>query len=253
MPRRPRILLTNQPLHIVQRGINREPCFFAEEDYLCYLHYLEKAALDCRCAVHAYVLMTNHVHLLLTPSTDGAPSRLMQSLGRSYVQYVNRMYQRTGSLWEGRFKSSVVQTDHYLMRCMRYIELNPVRAAMVSDPGQYRWSSYRANALGLDDTRLSPHPVYLGLHPDAATRRELYRASFSPQLDAEAVSDIRQALKLGAPLGNDRFAQSICARLNIRLSSGKRGRQDGAAENPSPEAAQHGLDLQCDERTTERR
>ncbi|KAF0161501.1 MAG: hypothetical protein FD157_4133, partial [Rhodocyclaceae bacterium] len=105
MPRRPRILLPDYPLHIVQRGINREPCFFAEEDYQCYLHWLEEAARDCGCAIHAYVLMTNHVHLLLTPVVSGAPSRLMQSLGRRYVQYANRHYRRTGSLWEGRYKS----------------------------------------------------------------------------------------------------------------------------------------------------
>ncbi len=102
MPRRPRILLPDHPLHIVQRGINREPCFFAEEDYPCYLHWLEEAAHDCGCTIHAYVLMTNHVHLLLTPTTTGAPARLMQSLGRRYVQYANRYYRRTGSLWEGR-------------------------------------------------------------------------------------------------------------------------------------------------------
>lgn len=113
MPRRPRILLPDYPLHIVQRGINREPCFFAEEDYQCYLHWLEEAARACGCAIHAYTLMTNHVHLLLTPTNPGASSRLMQSLGRRYVQYTNRFYRRTGSLWEGRYKSSVVQAESY--------------------------------------------------------------------------------------------------------------------------------------------
>ena len=143
MPRRPRVLLSGYPLHIVQRGINREPCFFAEEDYHCYLHWLEETARACRCAIHAYALMTNHVHLLLTPSENGSPARLMQSLGRRYVQYINRFYRRSGSLWEGRYKSSVVQAEDYLLACQRYIELNPVRAGMVNDPGQYRWSSYR--------------------------------------------------------------------------------------------------------------
>lgn len=156
MPRRPRILLADHALHIVQRGINREPCFFADEDYHCYLHWLEEAARDCGCAIHAYVLMINHVHLLITSASDGAPSRLMQSLGRRYVQYANRFYERSGSLWEGRYKSSVVQAEDYLLSCMRYIELNPVRAAMVADPGGYRWSSYRANGLGQPDARLTP-------------------------------------------------------------------------------------------------
>ena len=227
MPRRPRILLADHPLHIVQRGINREPCFFADEDYQCYLHWLEEAARDCRCAIHAYVLMTNHVHLLLTPTTLGAPARLMQSLGRRYVQYANRHYRRTGSLWEGRYKSSVVQAESYLLACMRYIELNPVRATMVVDPGDYRWSSYRANGLALPDARLTPHSIYLGLDAEPAFRRNAYRALFHPQLDAEAASEVRQALKLGMPLGNRRFAEAICARLGIRRNSGKRGRTPG--------------------------
>ena len=230
MPRRPRLLMADYPLHIVQRGINREPCFFAEEDYHCYLHWLEEAARDCGCAIHAYALMTNHVHLLITPSVSGSPSRLMQSLGRRYVQYVNRFYRRTGSLWEGRFKSSVVQAETYLLACYRYIELNPVRAGMVTDPGQYRWSSYRANGLGQADACLTPHALYLAQGQGSAERGAAYRALFRPQLDGEAAADIRQALQLGMPLGSERFAETICARAGMRRNSGKRGRplQEGA-------------------------
>ena len=231
MPRRPRIQLAEVPLHIVQRGINREPCFFAEEDYHCYLHWLEEAARDCSCAIHAYVLMTNHVHLLLTPTANGSPARLMQSLGRRYVQYINRFYRRTGSLWEGRYKSSLVQAETYLLACYRYIELNPVRADMVADPGQYRWSSYRANGLGLPDTRLTPHSLYLAQGHDANERRQAYRALFRPQLDAEAVNDIRQALQLGMPVGRERFAESVCAKAGIRFNSGKRGRPEGKPQD----------------------
>ncbi len=227
MPRRPRILLPDYPLHIVQRGINREPCFFAEEDYQCYLHWLEEAAHDCSCAIHAYVLMTNHVHLLLTPAVSGAPSRLMQSLGRRYVQYTNRQYCRTGSLWEGRYKSSVVQAEAYLLACMRYIELNPVRAGVVVDPGGYRWSSYRANGLAEPDARLTPHSLYLGLDADVPSRCHAYRALFRPQLDDHAATEVREALKLGMPLSSERFAETICARLGIRRNTGKRGRAPG--------------------------
>jgi len=233
MPRRPRLLLPDYPLHIVQRGINREPCFFAEEDYQCYLHWLEEAARDCSCAIHAYVLMTNHVHLLLTPAMSGAPARLMQSLGRRYVHYANRQYRRTGSLWEGRYKSSVVQSESYLLACMRYIELNPVRAAMVADPGAYRWSSYRANGLAQPDARLTAHPLYLGLGVEPAHRCNAYRALFRPQLDDDAASDVREALKLGMPLGSERFAEAICARLGVRRNTGKRGRTPGE-ERESP-------------------
>ena len=224
MPRRPRVLLADYPLHIVQRGINREPCFFTDEDYHCYLHWLEEAARACGCAIHAYALMTNHVHLLLTPQETGAPSRLMQSLGRRYVQYANRFYRRTGSLWEGRYKSNVVQAEDYLLACQRYIELNPVRAGMVADPGQYRWSSYRANGLGQTDARLTPHTLYLALGKEAFERSMAYRALFRPELDADAAADIGQALRLGMPIGNGRFAETLCARLGIRLNSGRRGR-----------------------------
>ena len=227
MPRRPRIQLAETPLHIVQRGINREPCFFAQEDYHCYLHWLEKPAHDWGCAIHAYVLMTNHVHLLLTPAKPDAPARLMQSVGRRYVQYINRFYRRTGSLWEGRYKSSVVQAETYLLACYRYIELNPVRADMVTDPGQYRWSSYRSNGLGQPDSRLTPHVLYLAQGRDSEERTSAYRSLLRPQLDAEAAIDIRQALQLGMPVGNDRYADVICANAGVRRNSGKRGRPAG--------------------------
>jgi putative transposase len=133
MPRRPRIKLAEIPQHLVQRGVNREPCFFADEDYQCYLHWLFEAAADWHCLVHAYVLMTNHAHLLVTSQTPDGLGKLMQSVGRRYVQYVNRFYKRSGTLWEGRFKSSLVQTEDYFLLCQRYIELNPVRACMVDD------------------------------------------------------------------------------------------------------------------------
>lgn len=242
MPRRPRVLLADYPLHIVQRGINREPCFFIDEDYYCYLHWLEESARACGCAIHAYALMTNHVHLLLTPKEDGAPSRLMQSLGRRYVQYANCFYRRTGSLWEGRFKSSVVQAESYLLACQRYIELNPVRAGMVADPGQYRWSSYRANGLGQTDVRLSPHEHYCALGRDSGERQAAYRALFRPELDAEAVDEIRKALQLGMPVGSERFAEMICGRLGIRHNAGKRGRPT----RPSDEAGMQPITDQQD-------
>ena len=234
MPRRPRVLLADYPLHIVQRGINREPCFFTDEDCHCYLQCLEEAACACSCFIHAYVLMTNHVQLLLTPEESGAPSRLMQSLGRRYVQYANRFHRHTGSLWEGRYKSSVVQAEDYLLACQRHIEPNPVRAGMVADPGQYQWSSYRANGLGQTDIRLTPDALYLALGKDALERGQAYRALLRPELDSEAAADIRQALRLGMPVGNGRFAESLCARLGIRVNSGKWGRPV-AKESSAPE------------------
>ena len=224
MPRHPRIKLAGIPQHIVQRGINREACFFAEEDYHCYLHWLMKSAADWRCTIHAYVLMTNHVHLLVTPETADGPARLMQSIGRRYVQYINRSYKRSGSVWEGRYKSRVVQAETYLLACIRYIELNPVWAGMVCDPGQYRWSSYRANGLGAHDARLTPHPLYLALASDAEGRQATYRALFRSELDDEAIADIRLALAQGRPLSENRFAEAMCKAAGIRHCHGHRGR-----------------------------
>ena len=224
MPRRPRVHLDGIPLHIVQRGHNREPCFFAEEDYSGYLHWLGEALGENECALHAYVLMTNHVHLLLTPKKARAVPKLIISLGRRYVQYINRTYRRTGTLWDSRYKSSLVQAETYLLACQRYIELNPVRAAMVEDPAHYRWTSYRANGLGQPDTRLTPHPLYQALGRDDSERQAAYRALFRPQLDKTAIDNIRLALNQSQPLGNARFHARIEQMTGIRREARTRGR-----------------------------
>ncbi len=242
MPRRHRIQLPGLPLHLVQRGVNREPCFFAEEDYHCYLHWLKKSAADYHCALHAYVLMTNHVHLLVTPETPEGPSRLMQSVGRRYVQYINRTYKRTGTLWEGRFKSSVVQTEQYFLLCSRYIELNPVRAGMATDPGQYLWSSYRHNGLGQSDERLTPHAEYLSLGATDHKRQVAYRSLFRSQLDDEALPDIRLALAQGQPLGNEKFSERLCQAAGVRRAQARRGRPArGQGDSGSIEDKQTGF------------
>ena len=235
MPRRPRIHLAGIPLHIVQRGHNRDACFFGEEDYHTYRHWLGEALEATGCRLHAYVLMTNHVHLLLTPPASEAVSQLVISLGRRYVQYINKTYRRTGTLWDSRYKSSLVQADAYLLLWQRYIELNPVRAAMVDDPAHYRWSSYRANGLGQTDPLLTPHKVYAGLGKSDTTRLAAYRALFRPELDAEAVADIRLALNQGQPLGNSRFLDSIELATGQRREAKPRGRpRKPAAEQAGP-------------------
>ncbi len=159
MPRRPRVNLVGYPQHIVQRGHNRAANFFGEEDYHCYLHRLKDSAGIYGCDLHAYALMTNHVHLLVSPKRSDTIPRFMQSLGRRYAQYVNRFYKRSGSVWEGRYKASVIHADEYLLACYRYIELNPGAAGMVGDPGEYRWTSYRWHALG-EPTRSSLITIY---------------------------------------------------------------------------------------------
>ena len=224
MPRRARIHIDEIPIHIVQRGHNREPCFFVEEDYSSYLHWLSEALTETDCALHAYVLMTNHVHLLLTPKKAAAVPRLLMSLGRRYVQYINRSYKRTGTLWDSRYKSSVVQADNYLLTCQRYIELNPVRAAMVEDPAHYRWTSYRANALGQTDARLTPHGVYQSLGRGDKERQAAYRGLFRAQLDGAAIDGIRLALNQSQPLGNSRFLARIEKVTGVRREVRPRGR-----------------------------
>jgi putative transposase len=224
MPRRPRIHIDGVPLHIVQRGHNHEPCFFGEDDYGSYLHWLGKALREAECLLHAYVLMTNHVHLLLTPDKAVEVPKLLISLGRRYVQYINRSYRRTGTLWDSRYKSSLVQPGTYLLACQRYIELNPVRAAMVDDPAHYRWSSYRFNGLGQPDPSLTPHPLYLALGRSDKERQAAYRALFLGHLDRTVIDDIRLALNQSQPVGNSRFHVRIEQMTGIRREAKPRGR-----------------------------
>ena len=224
MPRRPRVQLDDVPLHIVQRGHNREPCFFSEEDYASYLHWLGEALDDTECQLHAYVLMTNHVHLLLTPKRAVTVPKLIMSLGRRYVQYINRTHQRTGTLWDSRYKSSVIQADTYLLTCQRYIELNPVRAAMVDDPAHYRWTSYRHNALGATDSRITPHVLYQTLGQTDKNRQTAYRALFRAKLEGATIDDIRLALNQNQPLGNARFYARIEKVTGVRREARQRGR-----------------------------
>ena len=224
MPRRPRIQLDRVPLHIVQRGHNREACFFGEEDYASYLHWLGEALVESECQLHAYAVMTNHVHLLLTPKKAAAVPRLLMSMGRRYVQYINRTHHRTGTLWESRYKSSVVQAEPYLLSCMRYIELNPVRVAMVDDPAHYRWTSYRHNGLGQADSRITAHPIYDALGLRDKSRQSAYRALFRAALASDAIDDIRLALNQNQPLGNSRFHAQIERKLGERREARPRGR-----------------------------
>ena len=213
MPRQPRPDLAQVPQHVVQRGNDRQPCFFTPDDYSRYLVNLREAALRYGVAIHAYVLMTNHVLLLATPTEVGGISRMMQFLGRQYVPYVNSQYQRTGTLWEGRYKSCLVDSDHYVLVCHRYIELNPVRARMVARPEDYRWSSYRRNALGHPDALLNLHAQYLALGVTAQERCAAYRALVSEVLDEAQMSEIRVYLQQQRAWGSERFQLAIAAQL----------------------------------------
>jgi putative transposase len=201
MPRPHRVVLPAIPLHVIQRGNNRAPCFLLQNDYQTYLDTLRICAFDTGCAVHAYVLMSNHVHLLLSPDTAGSASTMMQRLGQRYVQYFNRRHDRTGTLWEGRFRSSAVHDERYFMVCQRYIELNPVRACMVDAPADYPWSSHRANAFGQQSPLITPHPVYASLGRTAAARHTAYRHLFNETLSDGLLDEVRQAGNGNRPLG----------------------------------------------------
>lgn len=234
MPRRARIALPEVPLHLIQRGNNRQACFFAEDDCHYYLDWLADLAPRCGCRLHAWVLMSNHVHLLLTPDSTDSAGRLMKALGQRYVQYVNRTYRRSGTLWEGRFRSCIAAEEAYVLGCQRYIELNPVRAGMVEHPADYPWSSYRSNAHG-DAQRvpLVPHPLYRALGHDESGRRAAYRELFRHELEPGLVDQIRQATNGNFALGSQSFRDQVAAALGRRASRGAPGRPRLAPEPKS--------------------
>ena len=221
MARRRRLQVTGYPMHVVQRGVNRGRCFDGAASNRLYLHILEEVASLYQCDVHAYVLMSNHVHLLMTPRADAGVSLVMKNLGQRYAQGFNRTRSRTGPMWEGRFHSSVVDSDAYLLRCQRYVELNPVRAGMVQWPEQYPWSSYRANALGEASTLITAHPVFAALAPDPEERQRAYRRLFGT-IPEDEIRLIRESLDTGFPLGGDDFVESLRARAGF--AAGHRGR-----------------------------
>jgi putative transposase len=224
MPRQPRLDLAGVPQHIVQRGNDRQPCFFDDVDRVRYLDSLREISLKLGCAVHAYVLMTNHVHLLVSPSIVGQIASLMQSLGRRYVSYINIRHHRTGTLWEGRYKACLVDTETYLLRCYRYIEMNPVRAGMVNRADECPWSSHAFNASAAPNPLLRPHPSYLLLANDAVERCRRYRELFEQSAATDELDAIRLHLQRQHALGSERFRAAIEAQLSRRAGPAKIGR-----------------------------
>lgn len=209
MPRQARPVIPEIPLHITQRGNNRQSCFFGDSDFLVYLDLLGKAAHHSNCQVHAYALMSNHVHLLISPLNARGPATLMKSLGERYVQYINRRHKRTGTLWEGRYRSCLVQSERYLMICQRYIELNPVRAQMVKHPSEYRWSSYRHNVGSEKNGVVTPHDLYCRLGNGLEACAVAYRALLEETLPSSDVDRIRFATYANGVLGTEEFADDM--------------------------------------------
>lgn len=224
MARLPRFVITGQPQHVIQRGNNRQNIFRTDEDYQFYLEKLSDACKKHQCDIHAYVLMTNHVHLLVTPHVQDGISKMMQMVGRYYVQYFNYCYKRTGTLWEGRYKATLIDSEHYLLTCMRYIELNPVRAQnMAKHPADYTWSSYGFNALGEEDALVTPRLEYKRLGATAKARQTAYRQLFRAQLSESVLSDLRDATNKAWVLGSEAFKAKISKQVDRAVESSGHG------------------------------
>ena len=224
MPRKPRFFLPDIPIHAIVRGNDRNVIFAEDADKATYLEIAEEAAISQQVRIHAYVFMDNHVHWLISSSIPENLSKFMQYLGRRYVPYFNHKYGKTGTLWEGRFKASLIDNEEYLLRCYRYIELNPVRAGMVANPEDYVWSSYRANGLSQPNTLLRPHDLYRQLGKSKLDQAQAYRDLFNEVLDTPSLDDIRDAVQTGTPLGGDKFKKEVEVLLGVKVGYAKPGR-----------------------------
>jgi putative transposase len=235
MPRRPRSDLAGFPLHLIQRGNNRSACFFTDADRAEYVLWLGRYASRFAVAIHAWVLMGNHVHLLVTPPSPAHASHLMQALGRRYVRYVNESHDRSGTLWEGRFRACAVHSEDYLLVCMRYIELNPVRAGIARSAAEYPWSSYRGNALGRADPLLTEHPLYTGLGASPAERLIAYRQLFAGHIREAELADIRAATISGHLLASEESRKKLETERGRLLGPAPIGRPKAAEDSRSHE------------------
>ncbi len=224
MARSPRIALPGYPHHVIQRGNNRQSIFLNDDDYKFYIDCLLKSKEELQCRIYAYCLMSNHVHFLIEPSDPEGLSRLLQSVGRRYVQHFNWRHRRTGTLWEGRFRSSLVSMDDYLLACCRYIELNPVRARMVSHPRDFRWSSYLFHGEGTKDALLDEDPCYLGLGNTALQRQQSYRQFIEAGNTEHELALIRTNIQRGGVTAGQSFIRRLALRLSRQLELRPRGR-----------------------------
>lgn len=224
MPRPRRLEPAGVTLHVIQRGNNRAACFYGDIDRNFYLKCLREYSERRSCAIHAYALMSNHVHLLVTPAEEGGVSLMLQDLGRHYVRVVNNAHERTGTLWEGRFKSNLIDSETYLFTCHRYIELNPVRAGMVSTPADYHWSSHTHYARGRTNNLISEHPAYLELGATAEVRRFRFLSLFDEPLKESELTNLRMSVNKGLALGSEQFLDQLEAKLGKSVRPARRGR-----------------------------
>lgn len=224
MARTPRFNIIDIPQHIVQTGHNSLNCFFDDEDYEFYLYSLKLAADQYQADVHAYVLLPNMIQMVATPRVPQAVSSMMQSLGRRYVQYANHRYKRSGTLWSGRYKSSLIDSEAYLLSCCRYVELKPMFLRLVEDPGDYRWSSFSHNTGVRKDHLLREHKVYRNLGDTSRQRAVEYRKLFHYEFDKRLLTYIAETIKLGQVLGGDAFKDRLEKISQRSVRPLKRGR-----------------------------
>ncbi|MFH1824822.1 MAG: transposase [Candidatus Firestonebacteria bacterium] len=224
MPRQSRIVVPGYPHHIILRGNNRNVIFYSDEDRCFFIRCLKESKEKTGSKIYAYCLMTNHVHLLVEPLTESGLGNVIQSLGRRYVQYINWKYKRTGTLWEGRFKSSLVDKDEYLLACSRYIELNPVRAGIVSNPVDYCWSSFGYKAEGKMNSLLEPDPIYIGLGGTEKERQTNYKKLFLNSISDEELKMVRDATQKGTVIGSKEFISELSKRLCRNVVFKEKGR-----------------------------
>lgn len=231
MARLPRLVVPHQPHHIIQRGVDRQAVFRDAEDFGNFLRWLREAAKQFKVAIHAYVLMPNHLHLLATPSDDTGLARMMQWIGRHYVPYFNAKYQRAGTLWQGRYRATVIDSEQYFLVCSKYIELNPVRAGLVANAGDYPWSSFSHHIGAKPDPLITDHALYWALGNTPFDREAAYRELLESALAAEEVAALSEATLKGWPLGSEKFKNALAKQVQRRVAPAKRGRPAKAASS----------------------
>jgi putative transposase len=233
MARPTRLFAPELPAHVTVRGNDRQAIFRSKDDRAFFRVCLREACRRHEVAIHCYVMMTNHIHLLLSATTAKSLPRALQSVGRRYVGYFNDQYARTGTLWEGRYHASLVQADSHFVMCHRYIDLNPVRGGLVAQPQEFEWSSHRHYALGCPDDLVTPHSVIADLGATLEKRRAAYRSLFDRPMSAEAILRIRQALQLQRPLGDERFVAGFTRGVCMAPAGTDRDSSHAAADSDS--------------------
>lgn len=224
MPRKPRFYLPDYPVHIVQRGHNQNNVFFETADYKAYLDWLQEGSEWYEVPIHAYALLPNEIHILASPPSGEAASRMMQYQGRCYVPYVNNSYGKTGTLWQGRYKASLIDPDSALLDSMVYIETLPVLRGLTKSPGPYKWSSYKRNTQGKKNHLITPHKAYRKLAKKTATQEKKYEKQAKAGLDKETVRQIEECWQTGTPFGSAEFKAMVEKTLNIKVGHSRRGR-----------------------------